>query len=57
LHPQERSQFIKFVNQELNKNKKTKITPQNTNTIVAKYKQIYGTYVDPSTLNKNPQNT
>jgi len=53
--PQERSQFIKFVNEELNK--KTKITPQNTKTIVAKYKEKYGTYVDPGTLNKDPQNT
>jgi hypothetical protein len=55
LHPQERSQFINFVNQELNK--KTNITPQNTKTIIDKYKEQYGTYFDPRTLNNNSQKT
>lgn len=48
LVPEERSQFINYVNKQLG-NKKL-ITSNNTRSLVKNYKTQYGTYVDPSTL-------
>jgi hypothetical protein len=51
LVPGERSQFINYVNEQLG-NRQT-ITSKNTSNLVEKYKNQYGTYVDPSTLRED----